>query len=83
MHAGEASKASGQRAKGGKFLPGTVETTMSAEKRDEKCTPAESRRPVRRRNGIKNARRRGEESQRAKGGKFLAAIVKTIMPAEK
>ena len=30
----------GQRAKGGKFLAITVETTMPAEKQDEKCTPA-------------------------------------------
>ncbi|MBC8545117.1 hypothetical protein [Bianquea renquensis] len=75
MHAGEASNGSGQRAHGDKFHATTVETTMPAEKRDEKCTPAkeerqrpackkeaksppaESRRPIRRRNKIKNARR--------------------------
>ena len=32
MHAGEASNGSGQSAKGDKFLAGTVETTMPAEK---------------------------------------------------
>ena len=34
MHAGEAKNGSGQRAKGGKFVPATVEMTMPAEKRD-------------------------------------------------
>ena len=75
MHAGEASNGSGQRANEDKFHATTVETTMPAEKRDEKCTPvreerqrpackkeeksplAASRRPIRRRNKIKNARR--------------------------
>ena len=40
MHAGKAKNGSGQRAKGGKFLPGTVETTMPAEKQNKKYTPA-------------------------------------------
>ncbi|MBC8543964.1 MAG: hypothetical protein ACLR23_18605 [Clostridia bacterium] len=40
MHAGEARNSSGQRAKGGKFVHATVETTMSAEKQNKKCTPA-------------------------------------------
>ena len=40
MHAGKAKNGSGQRAKGGKFLAATVETTMPAEKQNEKYTPA-------------------------------------------
>ena len=46
--------------------------------------PAQSKRPCRRGNRIKNARRHGEERQRqrAKGDKFLAATVETTMPTE-
>ncbi|MBC8543961.1 hypothetical protein [Bianquea renquensis] len=40
MHAGEAKNGSGQRAKCDKFVHATVETTMSAEKQNKKCTPA-------------------------------------------
>ncbi|MBC8544519.1 hypothetical protein [Bianquea renquensis] len=40
MHAGVAKNGCNQRAYGGKFHAATVETTMPAGKRDEKCTPA-------------------------------------------
>ena len=40
MHAGEARNGCGQRAHGDKFPAATVKTTMLAEKRHEKCTPA-------------------------------------------
>ncbi|MBC8543963.1 hypothetical protein [Bianquea renquensis] len=43
MHAGEAKNGSGQRAKGGKFVPATVKTIAPAEKQNEKCTPARRR----------------------------------------
>ena len=43
MHAGEMKKGRGQRAHGGKFPAGRVETPEPAEKREEKCTPARRR----------------------------------------
>ncbi|MBC8545178.1 hypothetical protein [Bianquea renquensis] len=43
MHAGEMKKGRGQRAHGGKFPAGSVETPMPAEKWEEKCTPARRR----------------------------------------
>ncbi|MFQ9798615.1 MAG: hypothetical protein ACLR23_06360 [Clostridia bacterium] len=60
-------------------------TVAASGQKEANSSPAPSKRPCRRRNGIKNVRRYDEESQRpaGKGGKFLAAIVKTIMPAEK
>ncbi|WP_283243962.1 hypothetical protein [Bianquea renquensis] len=39
MHAGEASNGKGQRAHGGIFYSPSGETTMSAGKWNEKCTP--------------------------------------------
>ena len=39
MHAGEARNSRDQRAHGGKFLAGIVETAKLAEKQHKKCTP--------------------------------------------
>ena len=48
MHAGEARKCRGQRARGGKLYAVSVETSKPAEKRDKKCTPLgeEGQRPA-------------------------------------
>ncbi|WP_283244030.1 hypothetical protein [Bianquea renquensis] len=40
MHAGEVKNGRGQRAHGGKFPAGIVETNKPAGKQNEKCTPA-------------------------------------------
>ena len=67
MHAGEARKGRGQRAKGGKIPATSVETPKLAEKQNEKCTPV----------------RRRKAGQRANGGKIPATSVETPKPEEK